>query len=194
MRGQIGMGGQEDRGARHRHRPDLGEQVDAERLRPAYDYNNAVLLYQYGYWPQAGERFQRIYEERCSGAQGTNEGRIAYQSLLNMAIALNNMNEAERLARDFQERRCTFGDEEPVDCEDPENREEPQCTADNDLTAIEYRRAIAKFREAEAATAGPAQIARLPEFIAALTTAGPPVTAKMRTAGCFISVFSISAG
>jgi tetratricopeptide (TPR) repeat protein len=60
----------------------VDEDHDAERLRPAYDYNNAVLLYQYGYWTQAGERFQRIYEERCSGAQGTDEGRIAYQSLL----------------------------------------------------------------------------------------------------------------
>ncbi len=137
----------------------VDEDHDAERLRPAYDYNNAVLLYQYGYWPQAGERFQRIYDERCTGALGAPEGRIAYQSLRNMALQLNNTDEVERLARDFQTRRCTFGDEEPVDCEDPENREEPQCTADNDLTAIEYRRAIAKFREAEAATAGPEQIA-----------------------------------
>ncbi|MEZ4325982.1 MAG: tetratricopeptide repeat protein [Polyangiales bacterium] len=136
----------------------VDEDHDAERLRPAYDYNNAVLLYQYGYWRQAGERFQRIYDERCTGALGAPEGRIAYQSLRNMALQLNNTDEVERLARDFQERRCTFGADEPVDCEDPENREEPACTADNDLTAIEYRRAIAKFREAERAPAGAQQI------------------------------------
>jgi len=39
---------------------------------------------------------------------------------------------------------------------------------------------------------GPAQIAFLPEFIACLTTAGPPVTTTMRTSGCFISVFALS--
>src|SRR6187455_2191028 len=34
---------------------------------------------------------------------------------------------------------------------------------------------------------GPAQMARLPEFIAAATTAGPPVTTSSRMSGCFIS-------
>ncbi len=34
---------------------------------------------------------------------------------------------------------------------------------------------------------GPAQMARLPEFIAACTTPGPPVTTSRRTSGCFIS-------
>jgi hypothetical protein len=34
---------------------------------------------------------------------------------------------------------------------------------------------------------GPAQIARLPEFIAAATTPGPPVTTSRRTIGCFMS-------
>jgi TolA-binding protein len=136
----------------------VDEDHDAERLRPAYDYNNAVLLYQYGYWTQATERFQRIYDERCSGELGSPEGRVAYQSLRNMALQLNNTDEVARLAQDFINRRCTFGSDEAVDCEDPENRDEPQCTADNDLTAIEYRRAIAKYREAEAAPAGPQQI------------------------------------
>ncbi|MCB9626389.1 MAG: tetratricopeptide repeat protein [Sandaracinaceae bacterium] len=149
----------------------VDDRHDAERLRPAYDYNNAVLLYQYGYWRQAAERFQRIYDERCTGAQGAPEGRIAYQSLRNMALQLNNTDEVERLARDFQSRRCTFGADEAVDCEDPANREEPACTADNDLTAIEYRRAIAKFREAEAAPAGPQQIALYEEAAGMLVDA-----------------------
>src|SRR5581483_6016804 len=34
---------------------------------------------------------------------------------------------------------------------------------------------------------GPAQMARLPLFIAALTTSPPPVTTTRRTPGCFIS-------
>ncbi len=149
----------------------VDEDHDPERLRPAYDYNNAVLLYQYGYWPQASQRFQRIYMERCSGALGSPEGRIAYQSLRNMALQVNDLDEVERLARDFQERRCTFGATEAVDCEDPENASEPECTADNDLTAIEYRRAIAKFREAEAAAAGPQQIALYEEAAGMLVDA-----------------------
>ncbi|MBZ0119476.1 MAG: tetratricopeptide repeat protein, partial [Sandaracinaceae bacterium] len=43
------------------------EAQDEERVRAAYDYNNALLLYWYGYWPQARARFLRIYEERCTG-------------------------------------------------------------------------------------------------------------------------------
>src|SRR4051812_46470409 len=39
---------------------------------------------------------------------------------------------------------------------------------------------------------GPAAIARLPEFIASFTTPGPPVTARMRTSGCFISACALS--
>src|SRR5262245_49993706 len=39
---------------------------------------------------------------------------------------------------------------------------------------------------------GPAQMARLPEFIAAFTTAGPPVATMGRTSGCFISSPAVS--
>ncbi len=39
---------------------------------------------------------------------------------------------------------------------------------------------------------GPAQIAFLPEFIACLTTTGPPVTTTIRTSGCFISACALS--
>ena len=61
----------------------------------------------------ARDRFQRIFEERCKGPYAANEGRIAYEGLRNMAVQLNDMDEIERLARDLQERQCTFGEEAP---------------------------------------------------------------------------------
>jgi hypothetical protein len=39
---------------------------------------------------------------------------------------------------------------------------------------------------------GPAQIARLPDFIAAPTTPGPPVTQSRRMSSCFVSASKVS--
>src|SRR5690606_3761722 len=39
---------------------------------------------------------------------------------------------------------------------------------------------------------GPAPVVSLPEFMAALTTPGPPVTTTRRTPGCFMSALALS--
>ena len=52
------------------------------------------------------------------------------------------------------------------------------------------RAALARFAVSSTTTTGlpgPAQIERLPDFMAALTTAGPPVTSSTRTSGWAIS-------
>src|SRR5690606_3450452 len=136
------------------------EEQDEERVRAPYDYNNALLLYYYGYWPQARERFLRIYNERCSGPLANQTGQIAWESLYNMAVAMNDTAEAERLARDLQQRGCSFSadgpafaspEEREAFCNQAENREHPQCLSDVVLTNVRYTRAIEIFRQAEAA-------------------------------------------
>lgn len=130
------------------------ESQDSEGVRPAYDYNNTLLLYYYGYWPQAKERFQRIFEERCTGPNANDTGRIAWLSLNNIAVALNDRAEVERLSRILQERQCTFsptGERRQVDCSNPDNRNEPECMAEGQLTALEFQQAVDLFAQAEAA-------------------------------------------
>lgn len=134
------------------------ESQDTEGVRAPYDYNNALLLYYYGYWPQARQRFLRIYEERCSGPHANETGRVAWDSLYNMAVAMNDTAEAERLSRDVQRRGCTFTPDGPTFesaeqreayCEQEENRDAPICTADVIMTAARYQRALQLFNQAE---------------------------------------------
>jgi cellulose synthase operon protein C len=137
------------------------EAQDRERVRAAYDYNNALLLYFYGYWPQARERFLRIYNERCSGSDANETGEVAWESLYNMAVAMNDRDEAERLSRDIQTRGCTFRSDGPTFnneqereafCDQEANRQHPICTAGTVLTNVRYQRALEIYRQAEAAT------------------------------------------
>jgi TolA-binding protein len=135
------------------------ESQDRERVRAAYDYNNALLLYFYGYWPQARARFLRIYNERCSGELANETGQVAWESLYNMAVAMNDLDEAERLSRDIQTRGCSFtpGEsfaneaEREAFCDRAENAEHPQCRAGRALTNVRYSQAVAMFEEAERA-------------------------------------------
>ncbi|MCB9612587.1 MAG: tetratricopeptide repeat protein [Sandaracinus sp.] len=139
----------------------VSDRQDREGVRAAYDYNNAVLLYQYGYWPQAKERFERIFDERCSGPYADQTGLVAWESLREMAIAYNDTAEIERLARALSERRCTFepngeacpATQQDLDafCAQTDNRNHRCCLAQADLTAIEFQRAVQTFAEAEAA-------------------------------------------
>jgi tetratricopeptide (TPR) repeat protein len=128
---------------------------DTEKVRASYAYNNTLLLYQYGYWGPARERFQRIYEEHCAGPNANETGRVAWLNLRNMAVQLNQVQEVERLGNDLRERNCTFSASgEPVsdvDCKDPKNAEEPQCLAGSDLTNIQYKKAVEVFLKAEKA-------------------------------------------
>lgn len=139
------------------------EEQDVERVRPAYDYNNALLLYYYGYWPQARQRFLRIYNERCSGPLANETGFVAWQSLYNMAVAMQDIAEAERLSLDLRNRNCTFSsevsfasrEEREAFCQRQENRDHPTCVTDRDanvvLTNVRYARAVEVFDRAERA-------------------------------------------
>ena len=147
--------------ARELYLARVSDAQDSEGVRAAYDYNNALLLYWYGYWPQAKERFERIFDERCAGPYADSTGEVAWENLRAMAIALNDTDEIERLARDLSRRGCTFspdgeacptGDQLRTFCANPDNSEDRCCRAMEDLTAIEYQRALEVYRQAEAAT------------------------------------------
>jgi len=135
------------------------EAQDREGVRAAYDYNNALLLYFYGYWPQARERFLRIYEERCTGEIANETGQVAWDSLYNMAVAMNDTAEAERLSLDIQRRNCTFTpditfestEQREAFCEQEANANSPICTADQVLTNVRFQRALELYRQAESA-------------------------------------------
>lgn len=139
----------------------VSERQDSEHVRAPYEYNNAVLLYQYGYWPQAKERFERIFDERCAGANANETGLTAWETLRAMAIALNQTDEIERLATQLSERQCTFdpqgeacptGEQLEALCRQPDEQENRCCRARGDLTAIEFRRALEQFTTAESAS------------------------------------------
>lgn len=131
----------------------VGPARDTEGVRAAYDYNNALLLYRYGYWPQAEARFTRIYEERCSGPNADATGQIAWENLRAMAMATEDSNEIRRLATDIQERGCTFSSRaEAIDCSRPANRDEPICRAGADLNALVYQDALDVYKRAGQAT------------------------------------------
>ncbi len=127
---------------------------DAEGVRDAYDYNNTLLLYFYGYWPQAEERFRRIFENHCAGEQANENGRFAWLSLRNMAVTLGDELKVEQLANELGERKCTFSTAptENVSCDDPANADEPHCIRMGDLNALRYRRALRIYSKAEEAS------------------------------------------
>jgi len=126
---------------------------DTEGVRAAYDYNNALLLYWYGYWPQADARFTRIYEERCSGPEADATGQIAWENLRAMAMATDDSEEIRRLATDIQERGCTFSARaDRIDCAKPANRDKPICRAGADLNALVYQDALDVYKRAGQAT------------------------------------------
>ncbi|MFK7990747.1 MAG: tetratricopeptide repeat protein [Sandaracinaceae bacterium] len=137
------------------------ENMDSERVRAPYDYNNALLLYYYGYWPQARQRFLRIYEERCTGELANQTGRVAWDSLYNMAVTMDDTAEAERLSRDVIRRGCTFTadgptfeneEERDAYCDDPANEDAPVCVGGVLLTDAIFRNAMQVFSQAEAAS------------------------------------------
>lgn len=131
----------------------VSPQRDTEGVRAAYDYNNALLLYWYGYWPQAEARFARIYEDRCSGPDADITGQIAWENLRAMAIARGDNAEIRRLATDIQDRGCTFSVRaERIDCSNPANRDQPICRAGADLNALVYQDALDVYRRAGQAT------------------------------------------
>lgn len=126
---------------------------DKENVRENYSYNNTLLLYFYGYWDIARERFYNIYASRCKGAKADETGQVAWLNLRNIAVALNQTEEVRRLGADLAQRKCTFtpdgGEAGPVDCKAEENKEKPVCLAGSDLTNLRYQDSVAIFAKAE---------------------------------------------
>lgn len=137
----------------------VDESHDSEHVRGPYDFNNALLLYWYGYWDLARDRFWRIYQEECSGPNGSPDGLAAIVNLRNMAVTINDLAEVERLARDEASRHCTYtpSGEAAVDCSLPENEDNELCqlreSFAGDLTNLAYLEAVRRNEEADTARA-----------------------------------------
>jgi cellulose synthase operon protein C len=131
----------------------VDEPHDTEHVRASYAYNNTLLLYQYGYWTHAKDRFRQIFDARCNGPLADETGRVAWLSLRNMAVTLGENAEVEKLGAELRDKACTFSPTgapaSNVDCRDPANADEPQCLAGADLTNIQYKKAVDVFNEAE---------------------------------------------
>jgi tetratricopeptide (TPR) repeat protein len=141
--------------AREHYVVRIPDSDDDEGVRPAFAYNNALMLYHYGYWPQARARFVRILSERCTGEHAGETGEIAWLTLRSMAISLGDLDEVRRLGLFLDQRQCTFSSDATAEvlteeaCEDEANRERAQCLRRTDLNALVYRDALAVFDRAE---------------------------------------------
>ncbi len=144
--------------AREHYVTRIPDADDDEGVRAAFAYNNALLLYRYGYWPQARARLVRILAERCSGEHADESGEVAWQTLRSMAIAVSDLDEVRRLGLFLEQRGCTFRADGSAhvpteeECASEEHRDHPQCLRRADLNALVYRDALAVFGRAERAT------------------------------------------
>jgi TolA-binding protein len=147
--------------AREKYGEYVSEEQDTENVLENYHYNNTLLLYLYGYWGHAKQRFAEIYDYRCQGKYADETGRVAWLNLRNIAVSLDQSEEVRRLSTDLQERKCTFAppgaEVAAVDCAKDENKDDPTCLAGSDLTNLRYRDAVAVFDKAEKAKAGDRQ-------------------------------------
>ncbi len=75
---------------------------DNDRARRFRDRTARVLFF-YGHWEAARQRLARIYDDYCAEHQESIE---AWRLLINMAGALNDLDEAERLAQMDLDRSC----------------------------------------------------------------------------------------
>ena len=140
--------------ARETYLARVDDAHDAEKVRDSYFYNNTLLLYLYGYWDSARQRFLAEFYGHCSGPTADETGQVAWLNLRNMAVALNETEEVRRLGAELQSHKCTFSPTgsavaSAVDCSKPENKDAPLCVAGQDLTNLRYRDAVAIFARAE---------------------------------------------
>jgi tetratricopeptide (TPR) repeat protein len=143
--------------AREMYLARVDEAHDTEHVRGSYQYNNTLLLYYYGYWDQARDRFRDLYLTHCNGALGGPEGQVAWQNLYNMAVAMNDTAEVQRLSHDVLDRNCTFTPDGTAptphaDCECGAPNQPPACIAQCGLTDAEFADAMALYRQARGAT------------------------------------------
>ncbi|MDH5674620.1 MAG: tetratricopeptide repeat protein [Myxococcales bacterium] len=141
--------------ARELYLARVSDEQDTEKVRGAYFYNNTLLLYLYGYWDVARDRFYSEFVEHCAGPKADPSGQVAWLNLRNMAVSLGQDEEVRRLGDELRDRQCTFSPDgtaiAKVDCKKPENKESPACVAGSDLTNLRYRDAVEIFKRAEAA-------------------------------------------
>ncbi|MET0387402.1 MAG: tetratricopeptide repeat protein [Polyangiales bacterium] len=142
--------------ARETYLARVDDEHDTEHVRDSYFYNNSLLLYLYGYWDYARDRFLITYDMHCKGPKADESGQIAWFNLRNMAVALGRSDEVRQLGKDLEVRQCTFTSETTavaaVDCSKAENKDKPRCLAGADITNLRYRDAVDIFARAETAT------------------------------------------
>jgi TolA-binding protein len=143
--------------AREMYLARVDDAHDSEHVRESYFYNNTLLLYLYGYWDFARDRFLVTYDTHCKGAKADETGQVAWFNLRNMAVTLGRSDEVRQLGKDLEVRQCTFTPEgtavAAIDCTKAENREKPRCLAGADITNLRYRDAVDIFARAETAPA-----------------------------------------
>jgi hypothetical protein len=140
--------------ARELYLSRVDPEQDTEKVRDAYAYNNTLLLYLYGYWDLAKERFVEVFVDHCSGPRGDQKGQVAWMNMRNMAVSLGQTEEVRELGAQLTTRQCTFtsdGTVAAVDCAKPENKDAPFCVAGQDITNLRYRDAVEIFGRAERA-------------------------------------------
>lgn len=148
--------------ARQTYNARVDELRDRQGRRAIYDYDNALVLFYYGYWDLARQRLTRIFEERCAGPEANEWGREAWTALRAIAIARDDSEAVANLARALNDRQCTFSpDGVAVQasrefCARTENAELPQCQGLRDLTSLLYQEALRVFARAQNTT-GPEQ-------------------------------------
>ncbi|HKU38261.1 MAG TPA: tetratricopeptide repeat protein [Polyangiales bacterium] len=141
--------------AREMYLARVDEAHDTEHVRDSYFYNNTLLLYLYGYWDFARDRFLITYDTHCKGDKADETGQVAWFNLRNMAVSLGRSDEVRQLGKDLEVRQCTFTKEgtavAAVDCTKAENKDKPRCIAGADITNLRYKDAVEIFNRAEAA-------------------------------------------
>lgn len=148
--------------ARQTYNARVDEAHDDQARRALYEYDNAIILYRYGYWNLARQRLERIFDERCSGPNANSWGQDAWTALRAMAVARGDSEQIASLARALADRECTFSPDGPVVrasrefCQQEANVNLPQCQGLRDLTALQYREALLLFQRAQN-TQGPEQ-------------------------------------
>jgi tetratricopeptide (TPR) repeat protein len=76
-----------------------------------FKYQSAQNYYRYGHWEEAKIRYEQIYDDYCKKDP---MAYIAWQTMMNMAVDLDNLNEKERLALLQQEQACQAGGIEAI--------------------------------------------------------------------------------
>jgi tetratricopeptide (TPR) repeat protein len=145
--------------ARETYLARVDEAHDSEHVRESYYYNNSLVLYEYGYWDFARDRFLVTYDAHCKGPKADETGQVAWFNLRNMAVALGKSDEVRQLGKDVEVRQCTFSAQGAaggsVDCNKPENKEQPRCIAGADITNLRYADAVDVFNRAEKSSGDP---------------------------------------